>query len=677
MTACTVRDLVNGISHLLGVTALDGATNESTRVEVSVTPIKLPPGSLMTNIFQKGVSPDAAYSQCLDSIFRQVDGDTFAMEALGKAPTMDPRMTNGTGTACIRFDLSSLPDNATVSEARLGIWFQPNDFDGSGSLVLHRLLDPDGTGMWAENNLVNEDAYDTDGASIDNSAMGSARFKRVGVPWSGTDGRYYDVINLATARTCAHAAGTPEWITFNVTDDLQAFVADSRLNLGWAFHSARDDSLRGELYLSDHSEAAKRAKLEVIYSGDTNVPPHHLPPLANAGLDQTLTDTDGNGWERVTLDGTASAAKEGTIVRYVWTLGEQLLASTALAQTHLSVGTNTVALAVWDGYNASNTDTATIIVLPAPSEPSGGPLTQRTIPPLSAILAASAVLHPGDIPEDTFQPPANAIYAAPATLGGNDANAGTSLSAPFEHLEKAIEYANEHPQIPLTIYLRGGVYYYKADSRHWYLEIERSNLYVTAYGSEPVTIRPSYWPGNPTASGDERVFAIYGPYSNITFANLDFEGWSIIFDVGCPYETAPLRNVTLKNIRARGFTHRDGIPDFQRVFLTIAYLTNDAYGAGKVIFDHPETAHFQIENLLLSRITVEDVDLAMNVGDENDANIKGLRISGFELNNPPQQATGTSASDGLAIVNCYKVLIDDCTIKNTADDGIDCKSYDV
>src|SRR4030095_16636212 len=42
----------------------------------------------------------------------------------------------------------------------------------------------------------------------------------------------------------------------------------------------------------------------------------NLPPLADAGADQTVPDNDRNGTELVTLDGRASSDRDGSIVSY-------------------------------------------------------------------------------------------------------------------------------------------------------------------------------------------------------------------------------------------------------------------------------------------------------------------------------------------------------------------------
>jgi hypothetical protein len=297
-------------------------------------------------------------------------------------------------------------------------------------------------------------------------------------------------------------------------------------------------------------------------------------------------------------------------------------------------------------------------------------------PTLSALISASEYLQQGDIPEDLFQPPLSAIYVAPAEDGGNDNNVGTSLDSPFEHLETAIAYANAHPETPLSIYLRGGVYSYKNPGDSELQTITRGDLYITSFNGESVTIRPSYWPGNPTNYYNERAFSFEGSFENVTFANLRFEGWSIIFNPGSSYDTPPLRNIVIKNITATAFTRRNGEEGFLRIFFETGYVSEDHYGPGKVIFDDPESAHYQIEGLILSHIRVDGVDLAINVGDENDANMRGMRVTHFEVSNPSGVA-GDSASDAFAIVNSYKVLIDHCWIQNINDDGVDAKSFDV
>lgn len=69
--------------------------------------------------------------------------------------------------------------------------------------------------------------------------------------------------------------------------------------------------------------------------------PGNNPPVAVAGPDQTVTDSDGNGVETVTLDGSASTDSDGLIVSYEWSENGTPLAPVA--------GGGTTALGVLDG----------------------------------------------------------------------------------------------------------------------------------------------------------------------------------------------------------------------------------------------------------------------------------------------------------------------------------------
>ena len=75
-----------------------------------------------------------------------------------------------------------------------------------------------------------------------------------------------------------------------------------------------------------------------------------VPPLANAGADQTIVDTDASGDEVVTLDGSGSTDSDGSIVNYRWTEGAAVLAevTSPVANVTLCQGTHSVELEVTD-----------------------------------------------------------------------------------------------------------------------------------------------------------------------------------------------------------------------------------------------------------------------------------------------------------------------------------------
>ncbi|HEY3157662.1 MAG TPA: S8 family serine peptidase [Vicinamibacterales bacterium] len=88
----------------------------------------------------------------------------------------------------------------------------------------------------------------------------------------------------------------------------------------------------------------------------------NLPPVADAGPDQDVTDTGFDGVELVTLDGSGSRDADGTIVSYEWQEGDTSIATGATAAAWLTAGTHTLTLKVTDDAGDSGTDSVTIAV---------------------------------------------------------------------------------------------------------------------------------------------------------------------------------------------------------------------------------------------------------------------------------------------------------------------------
>lgn len=86
------------------------------------------------------------------------------------------------------------------------------------------------------------------------------------------------------------------------------------------------------------------------------------PPIANAGPDQTVTDSDKNGSESVSLNGSGSSDADGTIASYVWKEGGVAIASGVSPTVLLGVGVHTLTLEVTDNGGMKATDTAVITV---------------------------------------------------------------------------------------------------------------------------------------------------------------------------------------------------------------------------------------------------------------------------------------------------------------------------
>jgi serine protease AprX len=94
------------------------------------------------------------------------------------------------------------------------------------------------------------------------------------------------------------------------------------------------------------------------------VNPVNDPPTAKAGADQAVTDSDGNGSQDVTLNGTGSTDPDGDPLTYSWSEATQI-GTGASPTVSLAVGTHIVTLTVNDG-SATATDSVTITVLAQP-----------------------------------------------------------------------------------------------------------------------------------------------------------------------------------------------------------------------------------------------------------------------------------------------------------------------
>jgi thermitase len=117
----------------------------------------------------------------------------------------------------------------------------------------------------------------------------------------------------------------------------------------------------------------------------------NLPPVANAGVDRTVVDTNGDGVELVTLDGSASADPEGRALDYEWSEGGQIVGLGATADVWLDIGGHTVTLKVTDEHGATSTDTVVITVNPWNYAPVATNLSVSTVlgTPVTLTLAAT------------------------------------------------------------------------------------------------------------------------------------------------------------------------------------------------------------------------------------------------------------------------------------------------
>jgi subtilisin family serine protease len=100
-----------------------------------------------------------------------------------------------------------------------------------------------------------------------------------------------------------------------------------------------------------------KADLIAVVSGSTE----NQAPVADAGPDQIVTDSDGTGSESVTLNGSGSADDVG-IESYVWSESGTTIATGVNPTVSLSVGTHNITLTVTDAGDLTDTDEVVIAV---------------------------------------------------------------------------------------------------------------------------------------------------------------------------------------------------------------------------------------------------------------------------------------------------------------------------
>ena len=110
----------------------------------------------------------------------------------------------------------------------------------------------------------------------------------------------------------------------------------------------------------DQIRIYNRVLTEEEFTALSSEPLEQANLIAQAGLNQILIDSDGDGAESVTLDGSGSSDSDGTIDSYTWQVDGSLIASGISPTVTFDVGVHTVTLVVID--NDGNEDTDTVII---------------------------------------------------------------------------------------------------------------------------------------------------------------------------------------------------------------------------------------------------------------------------------------------------------------------------
>jgi hypothetical protein len=208
---------------------------------------------------------------------------------------------------------------------------------------------------------------DTDTASITQTQLYTAQIQVQGtnLTTNASDGTFADKITVGWSSV---ANATRYRIRRNTTNSLVGAVAVATID---APTNTFDDTtaVPGTQYFYYFAveQFGNGIFREAQNSGAGDAGRRNAAPTANAGADQTVTDTDNSGSETVTLTGSATDI-DGTIGTYTWRRLGNVILTGQTGNVSLPVGTHVIELTVIDNNNVTGVDTVTITVnAPAPT----------------------------------------------------------------------------------------------------------------------------------------------------------------------------------------------------------------------------------------------------------------------------------------------------------------------
>jgi uncharacterized repeat protein (TIGR01451 family) len=232
-----------------------------------------------------------------------------------------------------------------------------------------------GFGAWARGGdvvLSSADAFPT-APQVRLGASGAFLRRSIAMP-AGSTGMVLDLWGKATGFAAADQLlikvsvdGGPFTVIRAITsvdsNNTYVFYGGSAIPLGHSWFPATASSIvlefesrmtTGRFFLDD-------VKVDALLAPTGGPGPPHAP-IANAGADRILADSDGSGAETVTMDGSGSSDADGTIVSYAWREGTTLLGTSATLTVALGVGEHTLTLTVTDNDKQTASDTAVVAV---------------------------------------------------------------------------------------------------------------------------------------------------------------------------------------------------------------------------------------------------------------------------------------------------------------------------
>jgi hypothetical protein len=234
----------------------------SATLRASATPTRTPSTGQQTMIFQDGVSPDGSYAGTTDVILAN-DEDNVAPNAnLGGLDHLETFFGEGEEHrhCLMRWDLSALPGDATISSATVELYRYEGDAESDMQITLYRLTRDwdEGTGwdFWPD------PGYVPDGATW---ALASP-----GTPWTTPGGDFDTTIVDQITLPATLASG---WIPLDATTAVRAWIEQGVPNYGLLLRPMSGEYTYHYYYSRNYPTANLRQRLLLTYTVGTAATP--------------------------------------------------------------------------------------------------------------------------------------------------------------------------------------------------------------------------------------------------------------------------------------------------------------------------------------------------------------------------------------------------------------------
>ncbi|GAA3561223.1 carbohydrate-binding protein [Snuella lapsa] len=173
--------------------------------------------------------------------------------------------------------------------------------------------------------------------------IATADLYNIAIEYSSPNGGQFQIKEDGITKTTVNLPVTGGWGTYQ--------TLNTTINLTAGAHEIEIFAVTGGFNLKSYN---------------FTLPTPNVAPIANAGSDQVVTDTDNNKSEQVTLNGALSTDSDGTISSYDWSIPGQANVTGVSPSVSLPIGKHTITLTVTDNDGATHTDDVIINVVNIP-----------------------------------------------------------------------------------------------------------------------------------------------------------------------------------------------------------------------------------------------------------------------------------------------------------------------